>query len=254
MHIQLSHLGIKLPLKKLAKALPGAQDFANPLVVKLDKGHLVVLDYAVLVGWGVSEKVMRAWEKKLKKFTEGAFQKPNRETLDIKTNAKRQGIFKGEISLAKLSNAKMAIVSEAIGTSLALDHYEKDVEDVLLEFSKVAKGYEKNGKTNRSRKQLLKKVGFAMNVQHEAIGGISVLDRPDAAWNNPKLDKLYDLLALDYELEDRYQVLNKKLELIFQNVEFMHNVIEARQGLFLEWIIILLIAFEIVVFLWLELH
>ncbi len=254
MRVQLSHIGTRLPLKKLAKVLPGDVTFSNPLLLKLGKGYLVILDYAVLVGWGLSDKEMRKWEKKLISFCDGGFEKPKRDELDIKTGSRKQGVYGGEIVLGKLSGSKAVIVSEAIGTSMALEHYEADVEGVLGEFSKIAKGYEREGKTRRSRKQLLKRVGFAMNVQHQAIGGISVLDRPDLAWNDPKLDKLYDSLAQDLELEDRYQLLNKKLELIFQNVEFMLDVIETRHGIFLEWVIVILIAFEIVMFLWLDLH
>ena len=87
-----------------------------------------------------------------------------------------------------------------------------------------------------------------MNIRHQTVTQMALLDKPDLTWDDESLDKFYKNLAEYYELDDRYEVLDDKLETIFRNVEFISDYITARRTLMAEIIIIVLIAVELVIF------
>ncbi|MEX2035859.1 MAG: RMD1 family protein, partial [Xanthobacteraceae bacterium] len=62
----------------------------------------------------------------------------------------------------------------------------------------------------------------------------------------PDLDRLYGRLEDEFELKERAEILSRKLAVISDTAEVLTDIINTRRALRLEFIIVLLIAVEIV--------
>ena len=58
--------------------------------------------------------------------------------------------------------------------------------------------------------------------------------------------KLYNELSLFFELKERFAVVEYKLNLLKEDIAFLTDILNHKKSEFLEWIIIALIAFEII--------
>jgi len=64
-------------------------------------------------------------------------------------------------------------------------------------------------------------------------------------WDRPDLERLYGRLQEEYELRDRAEALSRKLQVISDTAEVLSDMIDTKRSLRLEFIIMLLIVFEI---------
>jgi uncharacterized Rmd1/YagE family protein len=84
-------------------------------------------------------------------------------------------------------------------------------------------------------------------VQHRVSGRVAVDEKPDVLWDRPDLERLYSRLEDEYELSERVEILEHKLEVISDTATTLADIIDAKRSLRLELIVIFLIAFEIIV-------
>ena len=64
-------------------------------------------------------------------------------------------------------------------------------------------------------------------------------------WDDIVLEKFYNALYKFYDLSDRFEALEYKLDLMNGDIEFLNDIASYKHSSFLEWIIIFLILFEI---------
>lgn len=250
MKIHLLDLGKTINLKAFQKQVPLKMSLREPLVIHHEvQKHLVVLRYGVVAFWNMNRREEKKWLKTISPFIVDPFENPLEDTVTIVRSPKREGVFRGRIFMKSFDPHRIGLLTLILGRSLALERYETEAEKALTDFDSVMKSFGETGSTSLSTKDLLKKVGFAMNLKHITVSQMALLDKPDLTWEEPELDKLYNNLALDYELEDRYDILTEKMKLIFNNVEFIIDYIDARRSITLEAVIVLLIIFEIILFL-----
>lgn len=249
MKVHVLDIGKTINVKEYQKKAPLKVLLKEPLTIGVGQDKwIVILRYGVVVLWNLTKKEKQDWLRLIYPFVVDRFEKPLEDVGAIGKSSRFEGAYKGRIYLKTLDPQKIATVSLILGRSLALERYEIDASKTLVEFDSVMKSFGERGRTSLTTKALLKKVGYAMNLQHVTVSQMALLDKPDLTWENPGLDALYDDLATDYELEDRYDVLSEKLKLIFHNVEFILDFIDARRSLMLELTIVLLIVFEILLF------
>jgi len=103
------------------------------------------------------------------------------------------------------------------------------------------------GRTPEGRRAILKHIGNALLVQHRVSGRVAVAEKPDAVWDRPDLERLYARLQDEYELKERADALSRKLALISGTAQMLTDIIDTKRSLRLEFIIVVLIAFEIII-------
>ena len=97
---------------------------------------------------------------------------------------------------------------------------------------------------------MIRLIGQALLVEHRVSGRVAVGDKPDLLWDRPDLERLYARLENEFELDERAEVLNRKLGLIGQTARLMTDLIDTERSLRLETAIVALIVFEIVLTLY----
>ena len=142
------------------------------------------------------------------------------------------------------------IADGSVAQTVALEHYEHKVDAMLEIFSKLNKSTELTGDLNISKKRLFSLVAENNNTLTELITRLGLLGRSDTAWQYAQYNIVWEGLRQDFELEDRFQDLDYKLNLIQTQVKFYLEILQNRKSDFLEWTIIVLIALEICVSLY----
>ena len=149
-----------------------------------------------------------------------------------------------------LGREVVEIVSFVLAQSAAMEYYERDVDQIFVGLRKASATIAEKGTFHGSEKDMLRFVGSAMITRNEIISTLALLDTPQLAWNAEPLDKLFRALRDLFEIEDRYRALDHKLTVVQDNLSIFVDLTQRRRGLYLELAVLLLIAVEVVLFIW----
>jgi uncharacterized Rmd1/YagE family protein len=169
------------------------------------------------------------------------------ETASIETAADRDEQISpgGPILLRAVTPEHVMVIADALAKSVILARDEREVAAVIERIEPLARELAEKGQTPGRRRAILKYIGNALLVQHRVSGRVAVADKPDVVWDRPDLERLYGRLQEEYELRDRAEALSRKLQVISDTAEVLSDMIDTKRSLRLEFIIMLLIVFEI---------
>ncbi|PIR55512.1 hypothetical protein COU74_00630 [Candidatus Peregrinibacteria bacterium CG10_big_fil_rev_8_21_14_0_10_36_19] len=247
MHLKAYHLGEKFKMKGLFKLKGFTLQNRDPLVLKYENSKVFIFKYGVAVFMTKNEKQTEELIKRLTPHLEGEFSKSDQRTeeLTIKTTTKTEQVKGTTVYCHKADEHFQILLAVMLARSLILEFFEEQIGAQLDTLTNILHSFAKKGRTNLSTRQLLKVVGRAMQLRNLMVSQMALLDKPDFTWDDPYLDQWYPVLDDEYEISDRYEILVKKNDIIFTDVEFVLNYLESRKGLFLEAVIVFLILFEI---------
>lgn len=140
---------------------------------------------------------------------------------------------------------RLALVAALLAQSNTLEHYERVVASITANTAEVTDRLAQ-GKMPPSGSPMLVFIGQSLGIRRELVTQLSVLDPPEAIWEDDSLDRLYHGLQANFEIPQRMRVVEHKLELIHDTAQMVVSINEGRRSHVLELIIILLIAFDIV--------
>lgn len=132
------------------------------------------------------------------------------------------------------------VVSQSVG----LEKYEQDLEKHFGQSRQLLDLSHSYGLFKRS-----KLINFAKNltsIQHSMVSDLFLLDKPNILWDNEEAEHLYNQMAAILELKDRFEIVQYKLSCLREDLNMAVDLFNHKHSEFLEWIIIILIAFEIV--------
>jgi uncharacterized Rmd1/YagE family protein len=148
--------------------------------------------------------------------------------------------------LKSVTPEHVMVIADALAKSVILARDEREVGAVIDRIEPMARELAEKGRTPGDQKAILKLIGNALLVQHRVSGRVAVADKPDAVWDRPDLERLYGRLQEEYELPERAEALTRKLQVISDTAEVLSDMIDTRRSLRLEFAVVLLIVFEIV--------
>jgi len=144
--------------------------------------------------------------------------------------------------------AFLDIIAFVLAKSVALERIEEQVDLVLDEMEGLIAQLDK-GKLNIPDKKLAKFAAGILNFKYRSIAYIMILDKPEITWENPEADRFYMTMANMFELNQRYQEIKHKSETLMDITQVFSDLSHAKRASRLEWIIIILIFIEIVIYL-----
>ncbi len=170
------------------------------------------------------------------------------ETLVVETllDGEDKALTNGRLAVKDLSEARLLVIADALAKSVALGRDERRVNAVFDTVEPFAVELASKGRPPWRRKSMLELIGQTLLVRHRVSGRVAVEDKPDVLWDRPDLERLYARLEDEYELEARGRTLNAKIDVIGETARALTDLIDADRSVRLEWIIIVLIALEIV--------
>lgn len=251
MKVRALHIGQRIDVRALQAKLKFSLSLREPFIFQYKKNkYVVIFRYGIVVFWNFNPQEENEILLKINEFIFENFPLAYVEEVEINTRKGHDEAKGDSIGLNGISAEKVAVVSIVLSRSLVLDYFEKELGEVLKNLEEVIKIFSNQGRTYFSSRNLLKRVGKAMHIQHVAVNQMAMLDKPDLTWEVSSLDKFYNLLADNYEIDERYEIFTDKVEMLFRSIEFILSYLEAKRSNFLEMIIIFLILIEIALFVY----
>lgn len=209
-------------------------------------GRVALYRYGVAVMVGLTPLEEEDVLARLKERIVGARLRKEDETAVLALGEADDRIAPGGlIALKDLSDERFLVFADALAKSVALGRDEREVNGVFDKVEPLAAGLARHGRPMRGRRGMLRLIGQALGVQHRVSGRVAVEDKPDVLWDRPDLERLYLRLEDEYELKERAQTLQRKLDVIVETVRALTDIIDADRSSQMEIAIVLLIVAEI---------
>lgn len=219
-----------------------------PLAFRVgDQGFAVVFRYGVVVLAGLDTLAEDDVLRGIAPRVAGEFAFHEEETASLAPAAGKEERVEpdGVIRIADRSPERLLVVADALAKSAAMAHDERQVAAVFDTIEPWARQLAERGRSPGGRRAMIRLIGSALLVEHRLSGRVAVAEKPDLLWDRPDLERLYARLETEYELDERAEVLNRKLNLIGQTARLMTDLIDTQRSLRLEAAIVLLIIAEI---------
>lgn len=137
------------------------------------------------------------------------------------------------------------LISIVIAKSVALERIEEQLSKILDDLESKIDNLEK-GKLNVGNKELAKVTSRIVRHEYNTIAYIMILDKPDITWINMNAEYFYEQMSEFFELNDRYEVIKSKTEILKNIIDGLATISHSIRGLFVEWVIVILIVIEVV--------
>jgi uncharacterized Rmd1/YagE family protein len=137
------------------------------------------------------------------------------------------------------------VVAEVLSRSVVLERFEGRVGSAFETLHPMAAGLGSGRLTRINYRNLLRRLGDVLLDQQEMVGRIAITDKPDVLWDHPELERLYARLNDEFEIIDRFEAVESKLNLIGRTIQTSIDLVQSRRSLRVEWYIVLLIVAEI---------
>ena len=235
------------------KGLEAVQRLAsNPLLISAGEGQYAALfRYGAVVLFGLSPLQEVTFVNQLAPLVGQPY--PKRETEDARIRidpASEELLAGGEIGLREATLERLQVIADVLAKSLVLAYYETSLAGVFDAVEPFALGLRQAGRTAPRDSDLLRYVGDTLLMQHKMVGRVEVGEKPDVTWDLPEIHRLFARLEDEYELQERRLALERKLDLISRTVETLMDLLQNKRSLRVEWYIVALIVFEILLTLY----
>lgn len=239
------------------EALKLALEQRYRLVVYLDVIHIeqanweaFVFPYGVFVGWGMGYDDEQFLLEELRQHSTGIHETA---FVDRFTYAETEAeattrIHNDHIELSAGSALNKLTISHGLAQSVKLMEFENQAQRTIEETSYIPENIAKYGRANLGRKAIAKLRGTLYLVRSDIHLHFDLLDTPEFFWEYPELQDLYHSITSYLEIEQRTRLLTGKLDIIQQLLNMLAEEQNHKHSSILEWIIIWLIAVEIVAF------
>ncbi|KAL1305873.1 hypothetical protein AAFC00_004023 [Neodothiora populina] len=213
--------------------------------------EVFLFEYGVVVLWGMSVGQEQRFLKEIAKFETEKLSKDNIQVENFNfyyTKEYQARIYNDFISLREKKNymTKLAI-SHALAQSTKTSLYEDLVDNTIDTTKEIPAQIAMTGKVNLSRREINMQIGelFILRINIHLQG--SVLDAPELMWAEPQLDPIYQAVRSYLEMDQRVSLLTERLDVIADLLAVLKDQLTHTHGEYLEWIVIVLIAAEILV-------
>ncbi len=211
--------------------------------------YLLVLSYGVIVLINNSE----IFEKKMLSLIQPFVKEKvvyNFEKIKIVIDERQieNKVLFNKVILSKDDEKYGEILGILLAQSLALENYEKKIDELLIEFLQSFQNltFTLRRIFSPGISKIVKDIQQAIFLHQDLIANLEILDKPETAWERKDYNDLYFDFSQQLELPERISVLEQKISLLKNHMATILEIINARRMEILEIIIIVLILISII--------
>jgi uncharacterized Rmd1/YagE family protein len=169
--------------------------------------------------------------------------------IEVRPGAPVQVEFE-RVIVPEASLQVLDLVGLLLAQSVAMDYYEEDVQEILGRTDSIIQGLQTAGRIPGRLPDLVRFIGSCIATRNAIIAALALFDKPDSTWEHRELDRLFNGLRHELEIDDRFRALEVKLRMIQENLVLLADISRHRSTWRLEMAVVLLILFEVVIMLW----
>lgn len=206
---------------------------------------IFLFPFGVTVFWGLDDEDEKKFLNTLDPFEIKPLGTPEFDELSY-TTGKTLRVSQDEITLPFPSTLNKLAVSYGIAQSVKLTVFESTIRATIEKTKHLPEGLVTRGKVVLSRSEIAKTIGQLFLDRNSINLHTDILDTPEIFWEYPDNEQPYRLIANYLDVQPRVDVLNERLNIVKDLLEMLSSELNHRQSSRLEWVIIILIAFEVV--------
>jgi len=234
-------------VEKLKPLYPGATGTPHEVTVPVAPGCMFLYPFGAVVMQDLPAEACESEIARLRANSPEIGDVVKREEFTVQEDAGAgASVGEGRLVIDRLPPERASVVALTIAQSVAMEYYEGIVEDMFARTSALVDGLEAHGTVAPRVRTLHRFIGHAVATRTEVLAVLHLLDKPDEAWDDPTMDRIYSQLRAEFDLVDRYTSLEFKMRGVQEALELVLNVARDRRLVLLEGSIVVLIVFEIV--------
>jgi uncharacterized Rmd1/YagE family protein len=136
-------------------------------------------------------------------------------------------------------------VSHAMALSVKLANWEASLDTFADSVQFVAESLSSGRQLTLKKTEVFQKTGQLFQLRHNINLGSNMLDTPDFYWDREDLELLFTNTCNSLSLGKRARLMNDKLSYCYELMQLLISNLDQEHNSKLEWIIIILIAVEI---------
>lgn len=219
---------------------------ADELFYKIgDDKYIYVFKYGVVSFLNHNEVEMTAFIQVITPYCKNMLDERLNDGFDIETNTSRVNFGYNKVSIAKADPDEFRLIMLHVSQSVALDHYTQQTNKLLEETNYHTQILERKGKLDIAGIDLKKYIGRTLNLKNRIAENLYIFDSPDETWEDENLNKLDVGLKKTFDLQARFRTIEEGLGIVKENLELFKDLLQYRNSVVLEWIIIILITVEV---------
>ncbi len=244
-----------IALKELSAAYPEARRTLHELSFSIaaegegaPPGTVFVYPFGVIVFRDLPAARREVELARLRAARRGLTDAAATEDMTVCEDTERKwDVAGGVLTLDHLTPARASVVALTVAQSAAMEYYERIVDEMSVRTDRIVQGLEARGTVSLRTRPLHRFIGTATSTRNEVINILHLLDKPDEAWGDPGMDRIYDQLKAEFDLGDRYGALEAKLRSVQESLGLVLDVARDRRIVLLETTVVLLILLELLV-------
>lgn len=223
-------------------------DASELFYVMGSSSYLAIYKHGVVSFYGDDPLDITTTLKFLKAYCRNYFPEALSDELLIETRAQENKIRHNKVEVVEESQEICRMIMLNVSQSVTLDYYSEQTDALLAETNHHTQVLEKSGKFAISDANLRKYIGKALLLKNRIAENLYIFDSPPETWEDEQLDRLHNELKKNFDLQDRFRSVSEGLAIVKENLELFKDFLQYRKSNLLEWIVIALIAVEVVNF------
>jgi uncharacterized Rmd1/YagE family protein len=211
-----------------------------------EERYTYVFKYGVVCFLGYDAPAAQAFLQRIAPFCRNAFEVKLSEEFAVETNAGENKFGYNKIEIVKPDVEVLRLIMLNVSQSVSLDYYLEQTNLLLEETNYHTQSLERKGRLDISGMSLKKYIGKTLNLKNRISENLYIFDSPPETWDDENLNRIDLGLKRTFDLRERFQDIREGLEIIKENLELFKDLLQYRNSTFLEWIIIILVALEVV--------
>jgi len=164
----------------------------------------------------------------------------------VMPDAPRSRVTSEHAVVKKLNLKAVGVISEVMAQSVALDSYTDIVDSLLENFAVVNSKIATTNEMDLDKKNLFKKIAQNNRIFIDLISKLRIKGRSQIAWDQGEYEVVHEGMTTEFDIDDRFELIQFKLDLIQQNSKLFLEVIHHQKAATVEWVIVGLIGVECV--------
>jgi len=211
--------------------------------------YVYIFRYGVVSFFNYTEKEISAFLHDIGAYCRNIFSESMSDELLVETGATQNKISHNKIEIINADREALRMIMLNVSQSVALDYYTELTDKLLEETNFHTQLLERKGRLAISGIKLKKFIGKTLLLKNRIAENLYIFDSPPETWEDEQLDKLHNGLVKNFDLQERFRNVSEGLGIVKDNLELFKDILQYRNSTRLEWIVIILIAIEVINFM-----